>query len=110
MVALHDLARDETVDTETRRTAAEALTRAGAFRRPRVGPARSFLWLLGLTLVIVAAAAVDTIGAVGAVVLFVAGMVGLVLYNRHAVRREQAGGTYIAPDGETIELEDGAGG
>ena len=110
MVALHDLARDETVDTETRRTAAEALTRAGAFRRPRVGPARSFLWLLGLTLVIVAAAAADTIGAVGAVVLFVAGMAGLVLYHRHAVRRERASDTYIAPDGETIELGDGAGG
>jgi hypothetical protein len=60
--------------------------------------------------VIVAAAAADTIGAVGAVVLFVAGLAGLVLYHRRAARREHASGTFIAPDGETIELGDGAGG
>jgi hypothetical protein len=35
-------------------------------------------------------------------------MAGLVLYHRHAVRRERASDTYIAPDGETIELGDGA--
>src|SRR5688572_30921077 len=76
---MYELVQDEQADPLTRHAAAEALVTLGLLRRRRVGPSRPFLWLLGMALVIVAAAAADTIGTVGAIVVFVAGIASLVV-------------------------------
>jgi hypothetical protein len=101
---MYDLVQDEQADAFTRHAAAEALVTLGLLRRQRVGPSRPFLWLVGMALVIVAAAAADTIGAAGAIVLFVAAFAALVVYYRWASRKQRESGRYIGPDGDTIHI------
>src|SRR5687768_1237975 len=101
---MYELVQDEQADLLTRSAAAEALVTLGLLRHRRAGPSRPFLWLVAMALVIVAAAAVDTIGAVGAIVLFVAGAAALIGYYRRISRKEREGGVYIGPDGEMIHL------
>jgi hypothetical protein len=107
VLPLYELVQDEEADLFTRQAAAEALVSLGLLRRKRVGPSRPYLWLLGMTLVIVAAAAVDTIGVVGAVAVIVAGTTGLVVLYRWASGRERESGTYVGPDGATISIPAG---
>jgi Flp pilus assembly protein TadB len=104
VLPLYEFVLDEKADLVTRQAAAEALVRLGLLRRGREGASRPFLWLVGMTLVIVAAAAVDTIGVVGAIVLLVAGTAALVAYYRRMTRKERASGTYIGPDAATITI------
>ena len=101
---MYELVQDEQADLFTRHAAAEALVTLGLLRRQRAGPSRPFLWLVGMALVIVAAAAADTIGAVGAIVLFVAAGAALIGYYRRVSRKESEGGVYIGPDGAAINL------
>jgi membrane protein implicated in regulation of membrane protease activity len=104
MMPLYELAQDEEADPAARRKAAEALVVVGALRRKRVGPTRVFLWLVWLTFAIVAGATAESIGAGGAIALFVAGTVALVVYVRRAVRKERTSHAYVGPHGDTIQL------
>jgi hypothetical protein len=104
IMPMYELVQDEEAELLTRHAAAEALVTLGLLRRQRVGPSRPFLWLVGMALVIVAAAAADIIGAVGAILLLVAGIAALVVYYRWASRKERESGAYVGPDGSTIQL------
>jgi hypothetical protein len=101
---MYELVQDEQADLFTRHAAAEALVTLGLLRRQRPGPSRPFLWLVGMALVIVAAAAADTIGVVGAITLFVVGAGALVVYDRRASSKGRERGAYIGPDGATIQI------
>ena len=104
ILPMYELVQEDDAEPTTRHAAAEALVTLGLLRRPRVGPSRQFLWLVGLTLVIVAAGAADIIGVAGAIALFVAGAAALVVYARRASRKEREGGSYIGPDRATIHI------
>jgi Flp pilus assembly protein TadB len=104
ILPMYELVQDEEAEPFIRQAAAQALVTLGLLRRQRVGPSRSFLWLVGMALVIVAAAAAGIIGVLGAIVLFAAGSAALVLYYRRVARKERASRTYIGPDGATIQL------
>jgi Flp pilus assembly protein TadB len=104
ILPMYELVQEEDAEPITRHAAAEALVTLGLLRRPRVGPSRQFLWLIGLTLVIVAAGAADIIGVAGAIVLFAVGAAVLVVYSRRASRKEREGGSYIGPDRATIHI------
>jgi hypothetical protein len=104
ILPMYELVQEEDAEPITRHAAAEALVTLGLLRRPRVGPSRQFLWLIGLTLVIVAAGAADIVGIAGAIVLFAVGAAALVVYARRASRKERKGGSYIGPDRATIHI------
>jgi Flp pilus assembly protein TadB len=103
MMSLYELVQDETADPAVRRTAAEALVRVGLLRRDRTGPSPMFMWLAGLTLVVVAVGAAQSVGA-WAVLVFVAGAGALALF---ALRRRRPRGDdqgYVGPKGEAIRV------
>ena len=103
MLPMYELVQDEEADLVVRQAAAEALVTLGLLRRRRVGPSRMFLWLVGATLVIVSAAAATSIG-IAAIALLPLGAAALFLYDRRASNQERERGTYIGPDGATIDL------
>jgi hypothetical protein len=103
ILPMYELVQDEEGELFTRHAAAEALVTLGLLRRPRVGPSRMFLWLVGATLVIVSAAAASSIG-VAAIALLAAGTAALAVYYRRASSKERNSGTYIGPDGATIHI------
>ena len=104
ILPMYELVQDEQAELFIRQAAAQALVTLGLLRRQRVGPSRSFLWLVGMALVIVAAGGAGIIGVLGALVIFAAGAAALVLYYRRVARKERASRTYIGPDGATIDL------
>jgi Flp pilus assembly protein TadB len=101
MMSLYELVQDETADPAGRHAAAEALVRSGLLRRQRTGPSPMFIWLAGMTLVIVAAGAVSSLGA-WAVLVFVVGALGL--YALRRMGRRGAEGLYVGPKGEAIRV------
>jgi Flp pilus assembly protein TadB len=103
MMSLYELVQDETADPAARHVAAEALVRAGLLRRDRTGPSPMFIWLVGLTLVIIAVGAAQSVGA-WAVLVFVAGAGALALFalRRRGPRGDPQG--YVGPKGEAIRV------
>ena len=92
-----------------RHAAAEALVTLGLLRRRRVGPSRPFLWLLGMALVIVAAAAADIDrDRRGDRRCSPRPPLRLIVYYRRASRQEREGGTYIGPGRHSPAGADGS--
>ena len=75
----------------------------GLLRRERTGPSRMFLWLAGLTGVVVAVGAASILGP-WAILLFLAGAGALALYAVRELGRRGADGAYVGPHGERIEV------
>jgi len=103
-MSLYELVQDEAEDPAARHAAAEALVRSGLLRRKRTWPSLMFIWLAGLTLVIVAAGAASSVGA-WAVLIFVVGAIGL--YALLRMGRRGAEGVYVGPSGEELRAPEG---
>lgn len=103
MMLLYDFVREETPEPGARRLAAEDLVGRGLLRRERSGPSLTFVWMAGLTAVIMVIGAASIAGPVAAVALAaVAVIVGV-----YAVRRRDVGegeGVYLGPQGERIHI------
>lgn len=103
MMLLYDFVRAETSDPGARHVAAEALVGCGLLRRERSGAPLTFLWLAGLTTVVVVIGAASIAGPLAAAVV-AAVAVALGVYE---VRRRDGGGVediYLGPQGERIHL------
>ena len=104
VMPLYELMQNQLADPFVRRNAAEALVTLGLLRRPGSGVSRIFLWMAGLTLVIVSVGAAQTIGA-AAVAVFLAGAAALAAYAIREFRKGQGtSDIYIGPNGEEIRL------
>ena len=100
---LYEYVRTETADPDARHVAAEVLVGRGLLRRERSGPSLMFVWMAGLTAVVVVIGAASIAGPVAAIVL-AAVAVALGVYE---VRRRDRGGVedvYLGPQGERIHL------
>jgi hypothetical protein len=100
---LHELARDEAADPEARHTAAEALARAGAYRRERHGLSPMFVWMAALTAVVVVLGAATIAGPVAALIV-AAAVVALGVYKVRRRGGGEGGDVYLGPQGERIHL------
>ena len=100
---LHELVRDETGDPAARGTAAEALTRAGAYRRERHGPSPMFMWMTALTAAVVVIGAASIAGPLAAVIV-AAVVVALGVYEVRRRTGGEAEEVYLGPQGERIHL------
>jgi len=103
---LHELARDEAADPEARHTAAEALARAGAYRRERHGLSPMFVWMAALTAVVVVIGAATIAGPVAALIV-AAAVVALGVYEVRRRGGGEGGDVYLGPQGERIHLRIG---
>jgi hypothetical protein len=109
VMPLYELVQNEAADRMTRWAAAEALVKFGLLRRDRGGPSTLFMWLAGMTLVIVAVGASSTLGPV-AILLFVAGAGALgAYYLRQIGQRRGVEDAYVGPHGERIRVGGTAG-
>ena len=100
---LYDFVRAETSDPSARHVAAEALVGRGLLRRERSGPPLPFVWLAGLTAVVVVIGAASIAGPLAAVVV-AAVAVALGVYE---IRRRDGGkeeDVYLGPQGERIQI------
>ena len=86
--------------------AAEALTRAGAYRREPHGTSPMFLWMAGLTAVVVVIGAGSIIGPLAAVIV-AAVVVGLGVYELRRRGGGEVEDVYLGPQGERINLSNG---
>jgi hypothetical protein len=100
---LYDMVRNEIADPAVRRAAAEALMKFGLLRRERTGPSPMFLWLAGLTAVVVAVGAASSLGP-WAILLFLAGAGVLALYAMRQLGKRGGEDAYVGPHGERIEV------
>jgi Flp pilus assembly protein TadB len=107
VMPLYDMVQNEIADPAVRRASAEALVKFGLLRRERTGPSPMFLWLAGLTGVVVAVGAASILGP-WAILLFLAGAGALALYAMRQLGRRGAEDASVGPHGERIEVP-GAG-
>ena len=108
VMPLYDVVTNEIADPAVRRAAAEALLKFGLLRRERTGPSPMFLWLAGLTGVVVAVGAASSLGP-WAILLFLAGAGALALYAMRQLGRRGAEDAYVGPHGERIDVPGAAG-
>ena len=103
MMLLYEFVLEETSEPGARRLAAEDLVGRGLLRRERSGPSLTFVWMAGLTAVVVVVGAASIAGPVAAIVL-AAVAVALGVYE---VRRRDGGESedvYLGPQGERIHI------
>ena len=104
VMPLYEFARNELADPVARRAAAEALVKLGLLRRERTGPSAMFMWLAGMTLVVVAVGAASILGP-AAIAVFVVGAGALGVYAlRQLGSRSDVRDTYVGPHGEQIRV------
>ena len=108
VMPLYDVVQNEIADPAVRRASAEALVTFGLLRRERTGPSPMFLWLAGLTGVVVAVGAASSLGPL-AILVFLAGAGALALYAMRQFGRRGAEDAYVGPHGERIEVPGAAG-
>ena len=108
VMPLYDLVQNESADPAVRRASAEALVTLGLLRRERTGPSAMFLWLAGLTGVVVAVGAASSLGP-WAILLFLAGAGALAVYAVRQLGRRGGEDAYVGPHGDRIEVPGPAG-
>jgi hypothetical protein len=104
VMPLYEFVLNDLADEGARRAAAEALVKLGLLRPERTGPSAMFIWLAGMTLVVVAVGAASILGPV-AIAVFVVGAGALGLYAvRQLGSRSEVRDTYVGPNGERIRV------